>query len=126
MQNTYMCHNIAIQGPYIEEYYSIGLKCSLVALLILHIKLSIKLRRQVRYVIDVCTVYNKYYGIHGLQISCMLSLTNSEPIKERGYEVGMAESPSIATVVSAMLCCDLVFILFGDLTRLAIPTSIQF
>ena len=34
-----------------------------------------------------------------------------------GYEVGMAESPSIATVVSAMLCCDLVSILFGDLTR---------
>ena len=33
-----------------------------------------------------------------------------------GYEVGMAESPSIATVVSAMLRCDLVFILFGDLT----------
>ena len=33
-----------------------------------------------------------------------------------GYEVGMAESPSIATVVSAMLCLDLVSILFGDLT----------
>ena len=33
-----------------------------------------------------------------------------------GYEVGMAESPSNATVVSAMLRCDLVFILFGDLT----------
>ena len=33
-----------------------------------------------------------------------------------GYEVGMAESPRIATVVSAMLCCDLVSILFGDLT----------
>ena len=33
-----------------------------------------------------------------------------------GYEVGMAESSSIATVVSAMLCCDLVSILFGDLT----------
>ena len=33
-----------------------------------------------------------------------------------GYEVGMAESPSIATVVSAMLGCDLVSILFGDLT----------
>ena len=29
-----------------------------------------------------------------------------------GYEVGMAESPSIATVVSAMLHCDLVSILF--------------
>ena len=33
-----------------------------------------------------------------------------------GYEVGMAESPSIATVLSAMLCRDLVSILFGDLT----------
>ena len=33
-----------------------------------------------------------------------------------GYEVGMAESPSIATIVSAMLRCDLVSILFGDLT----------
>ena len=31
-----------------------------------------------------------------------------------GYEVGMAESPSIATIVSAMLRCDLVSILFGD------------
>ena len=31
-----------------------------------------------------------------------------------GYEVGMAESPSTATVVSAMLRCDLVSILFGD------------
>ena len=29
------------------------------------------------------------------------------------YEVGMAESPSIAAVVSTMLCCDLVSI---DLT----------
>ena len=28
----------------------------------------------------------------------------------------VAESPSIATVVSTMLCCDLVSILFGDLT----------
>ena len=33
-----------------------------------------------------------------------------------GYEVGMAESPSIATVLSAMLRCNLVPILFGDLT----------
>ena len=33
-----------------------------------------------------------------------------------GYEVGMAESPSIAMVVSAMLRCDLVSLLFGDLT----------
>ena len=33
-----------------------------------------------------------------------------------GYEVGMDKSPSIATVVSAMLRCDLVSILFGDLT----------
>ena len=31
----------------------------------------------------------------------------------------MAESPSIATVVSAMLRCDLVSILFGDLTQSA-------
>ena len=33
-----------------------------------------------------------------------------------GYEVGIAESPSIAMVVSAMLRCDLVSILFDDLT----------
>ena len=33
-----------------------------------------------------------------------------------GYEVGMAESPSIAMVASAMLRCSLVSILFGDLT----------
>ena len=58
----------------------------------------------------------KYYDLHGLQITCMLSLTNSEPIKNTVNEVGMAESPSIATVVSAMLRCDLVSILFGDLT----------
>ena len=32
------------------------------------------------------------------------------------YEVGMAESPNIATVVSAMLLCDLVSVDFGDLT----------
>ena len=32
------------------------------------------------------------------------------------YDVEMAESPSIATVVSAMIRCDLVSILFGDLT----------
>ena len=46
----------------------------------------------------------------------MLSLTNSEPIKDKhSYEVGMDESPSIATVVSAMLRCDLVSTLFDDL-----------
>ena len=32
------------------------------------------------------------------------------------YEVGMAEAPSIATVVSAMLRCDLASMLLGDLT----------
>ena len=33
-----------------------------------------------------------------------------------GFEVGMAESPSIAMVVSAMLRHDLVSTLSGDLT----------
>ena len=46
----------------------------------------------------------------------MLSLTNSEPIIDKhSYEVGMAESPSIAMVLSAMLRCDLVSTLFDDL-----------
>ena len=55
----------------------------------------------------------------------MLLLYNSEHLG-LSYEVGMTESPSIAMVVSAMLCCDLVSILLGDLTRSAIPTSIHF
>ena len=41
---------------------------------------------------------------------------NSLRIELQVYEVGIAESPSIATVVSAMLRCDLVSILFGVLT----------
>ena len=32
------------------------------------------------------------------------------------FRIGMAESPSIAMIVSAILRCDLVSILFGDLT----------
>ena len=48
--------------------------------------------------------HDNYYYFYSTSIICTVA----------GYEVGMAESPIIATVVSAMLHCDLVSILFGD------------
>ena len=56
--------------------------------------------------------------MHAITVALILSCLKDSPtqVVTGGYEVGMAESPSIAMVVSTMLRCDLVSILFGDLT----------
>ena len=53
-----------------------------------------------------------------VSIDYLLACYHRPTVNSNCYEVGMAESPLqvFATVVSAVLHCDLVSILFGDLT----------